>query len=63
MEQPIFNVNRERNNTLFCRSYRNDYGTFSFHSQVELYFIDEGEMEVWAGDQHRLLKAGKCRWR
>ena len=59
MQQAVFNVNRERNNNLFCRSYKNDWGVFSFHSQIELYFIDEGEMEVWVGDQYKLLKAGE----
>jgi len=59
MQQAVFNVNRERNNNLFCRSYKNDWGVFSFHSQIELYFIDEGEMEVWVGDRYKLLKAGE----
>ena len=57
--QPIFNIVRERNNNLFYKSYRNDEGVFQFHSQIELYFVDEGEMEAWVGDKYRLLKAGE----
>ena len=59
MQQAVFNAARESNNNLFYKSYRNDWGVFSFHSQVELYFVDEGEMEVWVGDQYKLLHAGE----
>ncbi len=59
MQQPVFNAVREQNNNLFFKSYKNDSGVFSFHSQIELYFVDEGEMEVWVGDQYKQLKAGE----
>lgn len=57
--RPVFNVKRESNNRLFYKTYTNDWGVFSFHSQIELYFIDEGEMEVWVGDRQQLLRAGE----
>lgn len=57
--QPRFNVERERANTLFLRSYKNDYCLFQFHSQIEFYFITEGEMEITVGKETRLLHAGE----
>ena len=59
MQQPIFNATRERDNKLFYKSYKNDKGVFQFHSQIELYFIDEGEMEVWLNDKYIILRAGE----
>lgn len=59
MEQPIFNAERESQNYLFYKSYQNDAGRFQFHSQIELYFVDEGEMEAWINDQHCILQAGE----
>ncbi|MBQ6947861.1 MAG: helix-turn-helix domain-containing protein [Clostridia bacterium] len=55
----VLNVKRENNNRLFYKSYQNGWGIFSFHSQIELYFVDEGEMEVWVGDRKKLLRAGE----
>ena len=57
--QPIFNITRERDNHLFYKSYENDKGVLQFHSQIELYFIDEGEMEAWVNGHYRLLTAGE----
>lgn len=57
--QPIFNITRERNNHLFYKSYQNDKGVLQFHSQIELYFVDEGEMEAWVNGHYRLLSAGE----
>ncbi len=56
---PKFGIERERNNNLFFKSYKNDKGKFQFHSQIELYFVDSGEMEVAVDDCHRLLKEGE----
>ncbi len=54
-----FGILRERHNKLFYKSYQNDKGDFHFHSQIELYFIDEGEMEVVVNRQRRILKGGE----
>lgn len=53
-----FNIERERTNKIFLRSYRNDYCLFQFHSQIELYFVDEGEMEMLVAGQSATLTAG-----
>lgn len=57
--QPIFNIMRERDNQLFWKSYHNDKAVLQFHSQIELYFIDEGEMEAWVNGHYKLLSAGE----
>ena len=57
--QAKFGIERERHNKLFYKRYENDKGTFHFHSQIELYFVDEGEMEVVVGDQQRTLTGGQ----
>ena len=57
--QAEFGIKREHNNTLYYNSCKNDHGAFHFHSQIELYFIDEGEMEVLINDRRSLLKAGE----
>ena len=57
--QPIFNIVRERDNKLFYKSYENDKGVLQFHSQIELYFVDEGEMESWVNGHYKLLSSGE----
>lgn len=54
-----FGIERERYNKLFFKSYENDKGALHFHSQIELYFIDDGQMEAFIGDQKRLLSKGE----
>lgn len=54
-----FGIERERHNKLYYKQYENDKGAFHFHSQIELYFIDEGEMEVVVNRQRKLLKGGE----
>ena len=57
--QAEFGLKREHNNPLYYNSCKNDSGAFHFHSQIELYFIDEGEMEVLINDRRSVLKAGE----
>lgn len=54
-----FGLKREMNNKLFYNDVKNDNGVFHFHSQIELYFITDGEMEVSINDQRRILKKGE----
>ena len=54
-----FGIMRERNNKLFYKEYMNDKGIFHFHSQIELYFVDEGEMEIYVNNKRRLVKKGE----
>ena len=57
--QAEFGLKREHNNALYYNSCKNDHGVFHFHSQIELYFVDEGEMEVLINDRRCLMKAGE----
>ena len=57
--QAKFNVDRERHKKLFYKEYTNDKCVFQFHSHIELYFVDEGEMEFVVNNHHRILKAGE----
>lgn len=54
-----FGIIREKQNHLFYKEYTNDKGIFHFHSQIELYFVDEGEMEVIVNTQKKTLKGGE----
>ncbi len=54
-----FNIERERDNHLFYKSYQNDKCLFQFHSQIEIYFVDKGEMEMLVGGKSQTLHAGE----
>lgn len=54
-----FGITREKNNNLFYKEYINDKGAFHFHSQIELYFVDEGEMEIYVNNKGMLVKEGE----
>ena len=53
--QPVFGIAREKHNKLFCQSYENDWGTFHFHSPIELYIILDGKMEVTINHHRKIL--------
>lgn len=55
--QARFNIERERRAKLFYKSYKNDFCLFQFHSQIEIYFVDEGEMEMTVGGKQKTLQA------
>ena len=57
--QAKFNIDRERNNRLFYKEYENDKCVFQFHSQIELYFVDDGEMEFVVNNHRKTLKKGE----
>ena len=57
--QPRFNIERERHNRLFYKEYVNDKCVLQFHSHIELYFVDEGEMEFLVGGHFRVLSQGE----
>ena len=57
--QAEFGLKRERQNRLYHCEYENDKGAFHFHSQIELYFVDDGEMEVVVGNHQRTLTKGQ----
>lgn len=53
-----FGIERERNRNLFYKEYKNDFCLFHFHSQIELYFVNEGKMEMLVSGQQKTLSAG-----
>ena len=53
--KPRFYIEREKENDIFYKEYTNGTGFFGFHSPVELYFVDDGEMEVFINNQKKLL--------
>lgn len=57
--QAVFGLSRERNNRLFYKEYTNDKGICHFHSQIELYFVDDGQMEAVVNGSKRLLSKGE----
>ena len=44
---------------LFYKEYSNDKCVFQFHSHIELYFVDSGEMDFLVNGHHRTLTAGE----
>lgn len=57
--QAKFNIDRERHNRLFYKEYTNDSCVFQFHSHIELYFVDDGEMEFFVNNHRRVLRRGE----
>lgn len=57
--QAGLNIMRERDNQLRCLSYRNDRCVIQFHSLIEIYMVDEGEMEMMIAGKQATLKAGE----
>ena len=57
----VFRLEREKQNFLFYKEYQNDSSILGFHSQIELYFIDDGEMDITINSHHRrLIKGEMC---
>lgn len=54
--QPYYNRKWEHTNRLICNQYRDDYCHLQFHAQIEIYFVDEGEMDFTVGGHHALLQ-------
>ena len=57
--QARFNIDRERQNQIFYKEYMNDKCSFQFHSQIELYFVNDGEMDFTVNNHRRMLKKGE----
>jgi len=57
---PRFHIKREEKNELYC-----GYGTaavstaFHFHSQIELYLIEAGTVDVWVNQKQKRLTSGE----
>lgn len=57
--QAAFNIKRASSHNLYYNDWVNDYGLFSFHPQIELYFVNDGEMEVFVNNAQTILKKGE----
>ena len=55
----IFRIEREKQNFLFYKEYENDSSISGFHSHLELYFVDDGEMDITVNSHYRKLKKGE----
>ena len=57
-----FDIERERSRELF-KELTNDnidgICHFNFHSQIELYFVDDGQIDAFVNQQQRRLKKGQ----
>lgn len=57
-----FDIERERSRELF-KEVTNDnidgHCHFNFHSQIELYFVDEGQIDAFVNQQQKRLKKGQ----
>lgn len=56
---PRFASEREKNNKICYQEYVNDYCYPHFHSQIELYFIMDGEMDIMVNSRRKVLKRGE----
>lgn len=54
-----FAIEREKNNKIYYKEYVNDFCFPHFHSQIELYFITDGEMDIVINSHQKLLKKGE----
>ena len=54
-----FGVLRELEDQLFLDRWKSGGGTFHFHSQIEIFFVDRGWGGAWINNRYRLLKAGE----
>lgn len=61
--QAEFGIAREQQHILYHNEYVNkgsrEIGKFHFHSQIELYIVTKGEVEVWINDKWTILKEGE----
>ena len=57
--QAHFSLERELNSQLVCKEVLNDIGPFHFHSQIELYFVDEGQIEAFVNHHRYIMKLGE----
>lgn len=56
---PKLNIAREKTNQLTFKTYKNDFCNFQFHSQIEIYAVKEGEMNMLVDGKQKTLKSGE----
>ncbi|MBE6786895.1 MAG: helix-turn-helix domain-containing protein [Ruminococcaceae bacterium] len=57
--QANLKVNREKTNKLELRKYPNAFCLMQFHSQIEIFAVTEGEMEMLIDGKRKTLKKGE----
>lgn len=57
--QQKFNMVREKQSGLLLHSYEDDYCFLQFHTPIEIYMVDEGEMEMLVNGNQKVLRAGE----
>ena len=57
--QPFFNMSRDKKDCIGCFSYKNDWCKLQFHAQIEIYMVDDGEMEMFVDGVSSILKKGE----
>lgn len=60
MDNPQLYVKREKDNKVYY-GYKGKAGStfFHFHSLLELYLVDEGEVDVWVNEHYKRMKSGE----
>ena len=54
-----FHLRREQTNRLEFGRVKNPGRSVHFHSQIEVYLVLSGEIEIWINDRRRVLRAGE----
>ena len=57
--QANFNLKREIKNELVCGKTRGGSTPFNFHSQIEIYLVTSGEVEIIINDKKKILREGE----
>ena len=57
--QANFNLKREMKNALVFGKGRGAYASFNFHSQIEIYIVTSGKVEIIINDKRKVLGAGE----
>ena len=53
------NTLREKQDRVFIHRYENDFCFLQFHAPIEIYLVDQGEMEMLVNGRTRRLSAGQ----
>ncbi len=51
------NLKWDKEDNIKAIIYKNDFCLFQFHKQIEIYFVDEGEMDLLVDGERKLLNA------
>ena len=57
--QVDLNIKREKKNNLELNQYEDPYCFLQFHSQIEIFGVSEGEMEMLVDGKRKTVKTGE----